>query len=97
MKKLLLLLSLGVVVNGAYAQKASNTSIMVSPITKQNEAVGGKQVTAQEMKQLTAWKNLNSRAANKGTINRFFAIRLTFCSIYIIIQFPLTCFVRDVQ
>lgn len=69
MKKLLLLLSVGVVVNSAYAQKASSTSIMVSPITKQQEAVGGKQVTAQEMKQITSWKNVNSRAANKTTIS----------------------------
>lgn len=69
MKKLLLLLSVGVVVNGAYAQKVSDVSIMATPLASQHETIDGKRFTVQEMKQATAWKHENSRASNKGTIS----------------------------
>lgn len=71
MKKLLLLLSLGVVVNGAYAQKASNTSIMLPSQPQQKANVDDKVISLSETQKLTSWRydNSNSRTAGKGTIS----------------------------
>lgn len=70
MKKLLLLLSMGVVVNGAYAQKAANTSIMVSSAPQQQKAIESKKVTLEDLKKAAAWRYDNSnKSANKGTIS----------------------------
>lgn len=69
MKKLLLLLSLGVVVNGASAQKISDASIMVTPLANQHKLIDGKRVTVQEMKDATAWKHNGNRSSSKGTIS----------------------------
>ena len=71
MKKLLLFLSVGVMVNGAFAQKASNTSIMVSSVPKQRVNVDDKTVSLKDVQKQTSWRydNSNSRSASKTTIS----------------------------
>lgn len=71
MKKLLLLLSVGVVVSGAYAQKTSNTSIMLSSQPQLKANVDDKVISLKEVQKLTSWRydNSQSRSANKATIS----------------------------
>lgn len=68
MKKLLLLLSVGVFVTGANAQKVNQTSmILTAPVASENYQEH-KKVSLEEMRKMTPWKYEN-RMAGKGTIS----------------------------
>ncbi len=75
MKKLLLFLSVSVMVTGAYAQKAANTSIMVSSGANLQETADHKSIQSnismENLKKAMSWKYNNGagRSANKTTIS----------------------------
>lgn len=69
MKKLLLLLSVGVIATNVQAQKLENTSLVIStPVASADYQEVAKKTTLEDMRKLTPWKYEN-RAAGKTTIS----------------------------
>lgn len=66
MKKLLLLLSVGVIATGASAQQAESSMMVSAPVTAGEYQEVAKKVTLEDMRKATPWK-YEDRAAGKGT------------------------------